>query len=223
MRRKEVRKNHNGILIDQDAFLDLDIGFIKFLDETMTSDEELSIINKSFTSKPVKQLQEIKWKEKDFLSKAFNFNDKDKDLAYKLFDDYMKTDYNSIIIKSPEVQSINRLITLFSSNAMEAAYCVVLVRNHKYLHILKNRFPKVTFLDKSEMDKKDFIPFARFIIADINLVFKFKLIEFTHITVLSYPHNFMEIDGKKMLLSDPLMSYGVTNEFNIIDPLIRRT
>lgn len=210
------RKNHNGILIELEAFLDLDIGVIKYIERHYDYD----ILKPEFVGKSVKELQLVKWKDKDFFKNIFRENFSNS-LIDEIFETILKTNTEEIIKKAPEVQSIKRMISVFAKTGKDIAYCVILVRKSEYLPYLKNRFPKLTFLDASENQKIDFTPYARFIVEDMNRLIEYGVIEFTHITVLSYPKNFTTSKGEKViLLPQPILLYGTNNQFDIIDPLL---
>lgn len=216
---KPVRRtNHNGILIEVEALLDLDIGFICSISET---DYDYSIIKETYANSTIPQLQDKKLEDADFLYNAFT-DTFTKEIVDNLFEDYKKDHAEDLIIKSPEVQSIKRIIEIFSKSSKEIASPVVLSRNLDFLPYLKNRYPTLTILGFSGKNKFDFTPYARFIIEDINRISDYGKMDFRHITVLSYMKNFTEVDGEKILHPAPVLLYGSTNQFDIIEPNTRR-
>ena len=102
----------------------------------------------------------------------------------------------------------------------DIAFCVLILKNPIYCEIYKSRFPNLTYLEAPRTKDFDFKPYARFIIEDIDGLVDYGKIEFTYITVMDYAKNYMEVSGKKILKSSPVLVYGVMNEFNIMDALL---
>ena len=222
--KKIIRENHNGILIEVEALIDFDIGIMRCLkDDYKNSDS--SIIDINYITQSDNTLFENKIKDKNFIENAFLGNAKQHTKA--VFNSYLEEKTEYVIKFSPLVPSINRLIDITKRNRTNVAHCAVITKNEKYIPYLKKRFPEITILNASENNKNDFKQYARFIVEDINKLYDYGKIEFTYITVMNYAKNFEDLNGKekgtkRVLSPKPVIIYGHTNEFDIIDPLIRR-
>lgn len=218
--QKVIRENHNGILIEAEALIDFDIGCMRCLKDDYREDKDKDIIDIDYITRSSEDLIKDKMNDKDFIYKSFS-SDIDKETVGNVFNDYINHSLRYVIEFAPEVPAISRLISVMDRNKTNVGHCVVVARKLEIIPYLKNRFPNLTILEASGRENFDFKPYARFIVEDINRLTEYGIIEFTHITVMNYAKNFKTYDnGKTTLSPDPVLLYGHTNEFGIIDPLI---
>lgn len=208
------RQNHTGILIEGEAQLDLEIGFLKIL-----SEKNPNLFETIPPFDDYKKLIDIKKSDRDFLYRWFKKNIS-RETINEIHIIYKEEHAGEIITAAPEVPSVQRLLQFSAKLNKDIAFCVLILKNPIYCEIYKSRFPNLTYLEAPRTKDFDFKPYARFIIEDIDGLVDYGKIEFTYITVMDYAKNYMEVSGKKILKSSPVLVYGVMNEFNIMDPLL---
>lgn len=214
MKLPPKRENHVGILIEGEAQLDLEIGFLKLIyqynPDLLTSKPPIEDYSKMIS---------VKKSDKEFIYKWFN-----KSLSHEVIDElynsYKEDKTGELINVSPEVPSVQRLLQLTSKLSHDIGFCTLILKNPKYIDFFKFRFPNYTYLEAPESKDFNFKPYARFIVDNIDGLIDYGKIEFTYITVMDYAKNYMDLSGKKILKSSPVLVYGVMNEFNIMDPLL---
>lgn len=214
MLKPQHRENHVGILIEAEAQIDIEIGFLKLLYQNNPG---------MFSHEPpfddINKMIEIKKSDELFLYRWFN-GKLTKELIDEIYESYKTEKTGELIAASPDVPSIHRLINLSHRVNRDIMFTTLILDRPEYRKFLEYRFPKCSYIEAPRDGDFNFKPYARFIIEDIDRLINYGKIEFTYITVMDYAKNYAPIGGKKILKADPLYVYGQMNEFNIMDPLI---
>lgn len=210
-------KDKPKLLIEFDAIVDLKLGFYYYCKKYNPN-----IVDKSILDLPLNELREKHFKDKEFFNNMLAV--KEPKVVREAYEDVMSNHLSEIYSLSPIVPSIEKLITVLSSdmakNAGAGGLCELLARNSEELAILKSRFPKTPIIDRSGKEIFETDDYARIIISEPSHIERYKC-KFTLMAVLSYAENVEVIDGKKAIADMKAMSnLHVTNAFELIDPVV---
>lgn len=223
MKEQMSAKSHSHtILIDIEAYLDMQVGWaLQIRQELIEGKLDCKDFNYEYLiNKEPPEIMQERNTNPDFLNTVLLGVSHEK--AFVMYREMIEDpeDREEIIRLSPVVRSTDKIINIFSSpTGRQMGNAVVLVRNPGDGATLKFAHPKLPIVEEYETEKINFKRYARLIISDIDDVFRFPQIMYTHIAVLDYPRNFEVIDGKKVFKRYPILNFGATNEFEIIKPV----